>query len=121
MHGRLFAILPAWLLSVLVVVMVSPPVRAQNGETLSYYTLRFEFSTTSDWSTISLDSGPVWNSRLVSQSGNLVSVSVGRSGANIVQAIDDAVAGQEVSVVFDSALPTEAFGQLDQCVAHVDH
>lgn len=109
MLGRPFVILPAWALSVVGVVITFLPVRAQNAETVFYYTLRFEFATTSDWSTISIDSGPVRASRLVSQSGNLVSASVGRDTANVVQPNEDATAGKEVSIVFDTALGPEAF------------
>ena len=56
MPSRSFVILPAWALSAVAAILGFLPVRAQNGETLSYYTLRFEFATTSDWSTITIDS-----------------------------------------------------------------
>lgn len=111
MHHRSFVILSAWVLSVVAVVVASLPLQAQTGEVLYYYTLRFEFATTSDWTTLTIDSGPLRDSRLVSQSQNLLSASVARASANMVQPIDNAVAGQEVSIVFDSALAPEAFQQ----------
>lgn len=94
------------LLLAVIVFALSP---AQAQETVSYYKLRVEFSTTSDWSNVHIDSVPIFESLLVSQSDGLASYSVGRDSTSISQPINDALAGQEVSVVFDTAMAPEAF------------
>ena len=100
-----------WMICVVAATAVNAPIRAQDSEALSYYLLRFEFKTTSDSSTISIDSGPKRDSRLVSQSGDISFVSVERGGASIVQPIENAESGEAVSLVFDTGLGPEAFTQ----------
>ena len=71
MHGHGFGVRPCRALCVAAALIACPSLQAQDSETLSYYTIRFELATTSDWCTVTIDSGPKRNSRLVSQSEGL--------------------------------------------------
>ena len=111
MHGHGFGVRPCRALYVAAALIACPSLQAQDSETLSYYTIRFELATTSDWCTVTIDSGPKRNSRLVSQSEGLSAVFVGRGEASVNQPIEDALAGREVGVVYDAALAPSAFGR----------
>lgn len=73
-----------------------------SSPTPQIYTLRIEFSTTSDWSNLSfLDSSLVLGVRLVNKQGDLKDFSVEKTYLAINQTVPDAQALQEVSITVD--------------------
>lgn len=66
------------------------------------YTLRIEFSSTGDWSNLTiLDSSSILDARLVEKQGNLTFVSVDKTFLGVGQSPADAQALKEVSITVD--------------------
>jgi uncharacterized protein (TIGR03437 family) len=85
---------------------------AQQAPAVSFYRLRIEYSTTSDWTTLQLrNPASVYTVRLVSTENQpaLADANVERLALN--QSLSAAQAGQRVGMTVDYALAAEAIGQ----------
>jgi uncharacterized protein (TIGR03437 family) len=91
-------------------LLILLPVQAQNQNPFSYYILRFEFTSTSDHTTVRFNSNRVLNSRLVSTSGDVTSSTAGINSASMVQPLESA--GQTMGLVFDVAVAAASFHSL---------
>jgi len=80
----------------------TPKPTSTSTPTPKIYTLRIEFSTTSDWSNLSiLDSSSIVDTRLVEKQGNFTSVSVDKTFLGVSQSLADAQALKEISITVD--------------------
>jgi Tol biopolymer transport system component len=80
----------------------TPKPTSTSTPTPKIYTLRIEFSTTSDWSRlIILDSGSILNARIVNKQGNPTDFSFSETGLGLNQTLADAQELKEVSITVD--------------------
>ncbi|MDD5092839.1 MAG: endo-1,3-alpha-glucanase family glycosylhydrolase [Dehalococcoidia bacterium] len=79
-------------------------------ELTSHYLLRFEFTTTSDWASLSFDPAPVLSSRQVSVSGDYASVGCAVDGMHIDQSVENARAENSVTLIGDYAISAGYYG-----------
>jgi len=82
------------------------------GEAVSFYPIRIEYSTTSDWTTLEIENPDhILTARRISVRGNPTRAGVQAERLALNQPLADAQAGQEVGMTVDYALAPEALRQ----------
>lgn len=85
---------------------------AAGQQSVSYYRLRVEYSTTSDWTTLKLkNTGGVYTVRLISTRGQPTRAGASLEQLALNQPLSAAQSGETVGMTVDYALAAEAVGQ----------
>ena len=93
-------------------ITLTPTLTPLPPETISYYLLRIDYSTTSDWSTLELSIGEsILAMRTVEVQGNPTYREAGTQRSALNQPISESEAGKRVGVVVEYAIAPDTLGQ----------